>query len=109
MRADWRSGRLRPTMPREARAGIGRWLATLAAAAITMVVAASGNAADDAAAKVMADAVRAQGFACADPVSAERDPAESKPDAPVWILACRDARYRVRARGDVPAEVEPLT
>jgi hypothetical protein len=95
-------------MPRQARAGIGRWLATLTAVAIAMALAAVGEAADDAAARVMADAVRAQGFACADPVSAERDPAESKPDAPVWILACRDARYRVRARGDVPAEVEPL-
>jgi hypothetical protein len=41
-------------------------------------------------------------------VSAERDPAENKPDEPVWILACQDARYRVRLMGDMAAKVERL-
>jgi hypothetical protein len=96
-------------MGREGLIEVGRRLATFAAAlAIAAVVAAAGQAADSAAAKAVADAVRGQGLACTDPVSAERDPAESKPDEPVWILACQDARYRVRLMGDMPAKVERL-
>jgi hypothetical protein len=87
----------------------GRRLATAAAVlAIAAVVTAAGEAADSPAAKEVADAVRAQGFTCTDAVSAERDPAESKPDEPVWILACSDARYRVRLMADMPAKIEPL-
>ena len=75
---------------------------------IAPVLAAAGDTADSATAKAVADAVRAQGLACTDPVSAERDAAESKPDEPVWLLACQNARYRVRLRGDVAAKIELL-
>jgi hypothetical protein len=87
------------------RRRLGTMAATVASA---MAAAPAAYAADEAAAKDVADAVRAQGVACADPVSAERDPAASKPDAPVWILTCGDARYRVRLRGDRPAEIETV-
>src|SRR5262245_50175077 len=76
--------------------------------AISMAVVAASNAADSTAAKEMADAVRAQGLACTDPVSAERDAAESKPDEPVWILACQNAGYRVRLMGGMPPKIEQL-
>jgi hypothetical protein len=64
--------------------------------------------ADEDAAKVTADAVRAQGFSCLEPISAQRDPAASKPDETVWILDCLDARYQVRFKGDTKAEIERL-
>ena len=64
--------------------------------------------ADEDAAKVVADAVRAQGFSCLEPISAQRDPAASKPDETVWVLECQDARYQVRFKGDTKAEIERL-
>jgi len=64
--------------------------------------------ADDEAAKVTADAVRAEGLPCLEPVSAERDNAASKADVVVWILQCQDARYRVVFKGDAKAEIERL-
>lgn len=51
------------------------------------------------AAGIVADAVRDYGHPCADPVSAERDPAASRPDEAAWILTCKDATYRVRFVG----------
>jgi hypothetical protein len=80
----------------------------MAAFAAAALVAAAGGAADSEAAKVAADAVRAQGFPCAEPVSAEREPAADKPDETTWVLLCSDARYRVRFKGDTPAKVEHL-
>jgi hypothetical protein len=82
----------------------GRFLAVTLAVALTT----SSSLADSEAAKVTADKVRAQGFPCAEPVSAQRDPAASKPDEAVWILECRDARYRVRLMDDMSAKVERL-
>jgi hypothetical protein len=76
--------------------------------AIAIAASAAAEAADSAAAKDLADKVRGQGLACTDPVSAKRDPVENKPDEPVWILACQDARYRVRLMGDMAAKVERL-
>ena len=71
-------------------------VARFAAAALAVTLVSASSLADDEAAKVTADKVRAQGFPCAEPVSAQRDPAASKPDEEVWILECHDARYRVR-------------
>ena len=75
---------------------------------IGTLVAAASDVADSEAAGVIADAVRAQGLPCTEPASAQRDPAMSKPDEPVWVLMCSDARYRVRLMGDMPAKVERL-
>jgi hypothetical protein len=83
----------------------GRFFAVTLAVALTT---SSSSLADSEAAKVTADKVRAQGFPCAEPVSAQRDPAASKPDEAVWILECRDARYRVRLMDDMSAKVERL-
>jgi hypothetical protein len=74
---------------------------------VATLVTVSGLAEDDAA-KVVADAVRAQGFSCLEPISAQRDPAASNPDEAVWILECQDARYQVRFKGDTKAEIERL-
>ena len=82
--------------------------ARFAAAALAATLVSAGSLADSEAAKVTADKVRAQGFPCAEPVSAQRDPAASKPDEQVWILECHDARYRVRLMEDRPAKVERL-
>ena len=82
--------------------------ARFAAAALAVTLVSAGSLADSDAAKVTADKVRAQGFPCAEPVSAQRDPAASKPDEEVWILECHDARYRVRLMEDMPAKVERL-
>jgi hypothetical protein len=96
-------------MRRERSVRPGCRLATaMAAFAVAALVAAAGGAADSEAAKVAADAVRAQGFPCTEPVSAERDPAAEKADETAWVLLCSDARYRVRFMGDAPPKVEHL-
>ena len=51
---------------------------------------------------------RDRGHACDKAISAERDPAASRPDEVVWILTCSNARYRVRYPGDTAPQVEPL-
>lgn len=89
--------------------GVARRLSTtMSVIAVATAVTAAGGVADSEAAGVIADAVRAQGLPCTEPVSAQRDPAMSKPDEPVWVLVCRDARYRVRLMADMPAKVERL-
>jgi hypothetical protein len=52
--------------------------------------------------------IRAQGYRCDAPVSAERDAALSRPDEAVWILRCQNASYRVRLIPDLAARVEQL-
>ena len=52
--------------------------------------------------------IRAQGYRCDVPVSAERDPALPRPDEAVWILKCQNATYRVRLIPDMAARVEQL-
>ena len=92
---------------RSARLGC-QLAATIVVIAVTTAVAVAGGVADSEAARVTADAVRAQGFPCKEPVSAERDPTASRPDEEVWVLQCSDARYRVQLMGDMPAKVERL-
>jgi hypothetical protein len=52
--------------------------------------------------------IRAQGYRCDVPVSAERDAVFSRPDEAVWILKCQNATYRVRLIPDMAARVEQL-
>ena len=85
-----------------------RLVTTTAAVAIAASVAAAGSVADSEGAEVAAVAVRAEGFPCAEPVSAQRDPAASKPDEAAWVLVCSDARYRVQFMGDMRPKVERL-
>lgn len=87
---------------------LGRRCATTAVLAVATVVTAAGAVENGEAAKLAADAVRAQGHPCAEPVSAEPQPTADRPDEQTWLLVCNDARYRVRFRGDVAPEVERL-
>jgi hypothetical protein len=66
----------------------------------------TGDAGDGEAGAVVADQVRSQGLACAEPATATRDP--SVDDDSVWMLTCADARYRVRLIPDQAAVVEQL-
>jgi len=52
--------------------------------------------------------IRQQGYTCDQPVTAHRDVRRSKPDSAVWVLACRDALYRVRLSPDMSARVTKL-
>ena len=52
--------------------------------------------------------IRAQGYQCDEPISAERDAALSRPDQAVWVLKCQNATYRVRLIPDMAARVEQL-
>jgi len=69
---------------------------------------AAGQAADSEATRIVAETVRSQGLPCAETISADPDPAASRPDEAVWILVCGDARYRVRFMGDSEAKIERL-
>ena len=83
-------------------------VSTMVLLALATVVAAAADAADSEAARVAADTVRAHGFPCTEPVSAERESTAGKADEATWILVCSDARYRVRFMGEMPAKVERL-
>jgi hypothetical protein len=63
---------------------------------------------DSEAINVVADAVRSQGYACAEPSAVQRDEALSRPDLPVWILTCEGGRYRVELVPDMRARVTPI-
>jgi len=54
---------------------------------------------------VLADQVRSQGYACTNPISAERIADESRPEEPVYLLSCENATYRLRLVPDQAAEV----
>jgi hypothetical protein len=58
--------------------------------------------------QVVADQVRAEGYACAEPTAVQRDQAQSRPDLSVWILTCEGGRYRVELVPDMRARVTPL-
>lgn len=66
----------------------------------------SGAADDAAAGELVAVQARQQGFACAEPASAKRDPTAE--DDAVWTLTCADAKYRVRLVPDQAAEIQKL-
>jgi hypothetical protein len=85
-----------------------RGLAVPVAIGAMVVAAVPGARAQDPAKDVLADQARPQGHACATALSAERDPARSRPDEPVWILRCSDATWRVRLIPDMAARIERL-
>jgi len=80
----------------------------LAALALALVPIAAALAQEDDPAEIVADAVRARGFACDPAVAVERDEAASRADEAVWILRCGGQRYRVRFPGDEEPQVERL-
>ena len=81
---------------------------TMAAVVLATGVATAAPPADSEAAKVAAETVRDRGFPCAEPISAQRDQGQAKPDEVVWLLVCRDGRYRVRFMGEMPAKIDRL-
>jgi len=75
-------------------------------AGVCPAVAQTDAGGDAAAGQLVAVQVRNQGLACADPVSAKRDPTAE--DDAVWTLTCADAKYRVRLVPDQAATIEKL-
>lgn len=69
---------------------------------------AQAQAQDGEAARIVADQVRSQGYACAQPAQATRDAESSRPGEPVWLLECADAKYRVRLIPDQAAEISRI-
>ena len=63
---------------------------------------------DSEAIQVVADAVRSQVYACAEPSAVQRDEALSRPDLPVWVLTCEGGRYQVELVPDMKARVTPI-
>jgi len=57
---------------------------------------------------IIADQIRAQGYRCDSPQSAQRDLQASRPDEAVWILQCESGSYRVRLVPDLAAKVEQI-
>ena len=64
--------------------------------------------AQESAANIVADQIRAQGYKCDSPQSAKQDTQASKPDEAVWILQCESGSYRVRLIPDMAAKVEKI-
>ena len=93
---------------RQTKAGLG---VTAAAVALMLAVGAQDSLAQggvESAEEIIAAQIRSQGFECANPTGAERDPEQSRPDEPVWLLHCENQSYRVRLIPDQAAKVEPL-
>jgi hypothetical protein len=87
--------------------------ADMAAAVVLTSISAFAVLAQDAGgpegpADIVAAQIRSQGHACVAPVVATRDPQVSSPNGAVWLLDCRNARYRVRLVPDMAAEVVRL-
>jgi hypothetical protein len=78
------------------------------AASIVAMSAAAAAQQEAEALQVVADQVRAEGYACAEPTAVQRDQAQSRPDLSVWILTCEGGRYRVELVPDMRARVTPL-
>jgi hypothetical protein len=78
------------------------------AASILAMSAAAAAQPEAEALQVVADQVRAEGYACAEPTAVQRDQAQSRPDLAVWILTCEGGRYRVELVPDMRARVTPL-
>lgn len=57
---------------------------------------------------LLAAQLREQGFACDHPESAQFDADASKPNAKVWVVACKGAHYRMTVVPDVAAKIEKL-
>jgi hypothetical protein len=57
---------------------------------------------------VIAAHLRLQGYSCDAPKSARRDIRASRPDEAVWLIDCRNARYRVRLAPNMADVIEPL-
>jgi hypothetical protein len=54
---------------------------------------------------VVAAIVRTQGLECTSPGSVTRDDAASKPEEPVYVIACAEGTYRVRVVPDQASEI----
>jgi hypothetical protein len=78
------------------------------AIAIFAIAWTQSGAAQDAASAMLAAQIREQGYACGQPIGAERDPALARADSAVWLLSCNDVRYRIRLVPDMAARVERL-
>ena len=66
------------------------------------------HAQEETAAQIIAVQIRKQGYKCGKAENAERDVEASKPNVPVWILQCDNARYRVQVYGNLADKVERL-
>jgi hypothetical protein len=83
------------------------WAVAAALVAGVLPAAAQTDSGGDAAAgEAVAVQVRNQGHACAEPVTATRDPTAE--DDAVWTLTCADTKYRVRLVPDQAAAIEKL-
>ncbi len=80
--------------------------AVFCGALATLQTAAQAQSDTEDATALVAGQIRQQGYACAEPASAARDPAVD--DDAVWTLTCADASYRVRLVPDQAAQVEKL-
>jgi hypothetical protein len=66
------------------------------------------QAAGEVSKEIIAVQIRKQGFECKNPLTAERDPAASKPDEAAWILKCEGVAYKVQLVPKQAAKVERL-
>ena len=57
---------------------------------------------------IIATQIRKQGFPCDAPLSSTRDPEDSRADSPVWILDCKNQKYKVRLTPGMAASVEKI-
>jgi hypothetical protein len=86
----------------------GARLITLSILALAASICVSERAKAQTPPDVLAAQIRAQGYHCEPPFSAERDVKQSKPDEAVWILKCRASTFRIRLDPDMAAHVDEI-
>ncbi|MEJ8572800.1 hypothetical protein [Microbaculum marinum] len=86
----------------------GVWLLALAAATGTASAQSDSSSTDDAAEGIVSAQLRAQGYPCSAPHSAEPDKGDSSPGETAWIITCDNATYRVKLVPDQAAKVEQI-
>jgi cytochrome c len=106
-------GSLRGNLPVRSRAALEGKLRASALTIFTAITALVEGGSHPASAQedptnIIADQIRAQGYKCDSPQSAQRDPQASRPDEAVWILQRESGGYRVRLVPDLAAKVERI-
>jgi hypothetical protein len=85
-----------------------RGLTLLLGATLLAALGSGGGVAQERPRDIVAATVRAQGHPCDRPERLRPDEEASTPDEPAWIIECANAKYWVKYRNGLAAEIRPM-
>jgi len=83
-------------------------IATLLGATMMAALGSDSGMAQEKPQEVVAATVRSQGHPCDQPKRLLADEEASSPDEPAWVLECSNAKYWVKYRNGLAAEIKPI-